>query len=520
VVDAVECAIAIQQAMAERNADKPEEYRIVFRIGINVGDIIIDGEDIYGDGVNVAARLEALAEPGGICISRAVREQVQNKVPISFSDLGEKTVKNIEQPIHVYYVVLERKQSGAGPAANAAPSRGPREKRSIAVLPFANMSGDPEQEYFADGISEDLITALSKIPHLFVIARNSSFTFKGRAVHIVEVSKRLGSRFIVEGSVRKSGNRVRITAQLIDSVSGGHLWADRFDRDLTDIFAVQDEVTREIVAALALNLTESERRRVPAARTANPQAYDYFLRGREYWWRQSREMSAQAKEMVHRAIELDANFAAAHALLGAMHMADYINEWTDSPLNSLEQGREAAQKAVTLDDNDFYAHWALGLIHLWMRRHKEAITEQRRAILLNPNFPSAHAALGLSLYYGGEPAAALECYDRATAVDPFEPDVFLHFRAQAQFQLGRYEQAIELLKRRLIRNPDTDISRALLAATYGHLGRLDEARAEWAELLRVNPAYSIEHRRKALPYENPDDFELFANGLRKADLVN
>jgi len=251
VVDAVECAVAIQQHMAARNADLSEERRIVFRIGINVGDIIIEGDDIYGDGVNVAARLEALAEPGGICISRSAREQVQNKIPISFADLGERTLKNIERPVHVYYVMLGGQHAAGEPATSAASSAITSERASIAVLPFVNMSGDPVQEYFADGISEDIITALSKLSQLFVIARNSSFTFKGKAVHIGEVSRKLGVRFILEGSVRKAGNRVRITAQLIDGASSGHLWAERYDRNLDDIFAVQDEVTHEIVAALA-----------------------------------------------------------------------------------------------------------------------------------------------------------------------------------------------------------------------------------------------------------------------------
>ena len=330
VVDALECAVAIQLATARRNTAKPEDKRIVFRIGINVGDIIIEGDDIYGDGVNVAARLETLAEPGGICISSSVREQVLNKVPISFADLGEQTVKNIERPIRVYYVVLEGAPASAGPAANAAAPAAQPQKPSIAVLPFVNMSGDPEQEYFADGISEDIITALSKISGLFVIARNSSFTFKAKAVHVGEVSKKLGVRFVLEGSVRKAGNRVRITSQLVDAVTGGHIWAERFDRELTDIFAVQDEVTQEIVAALALNLTEGEQQRPASEPTSNPAAYDCFLRGRELWYQQTKEANVQALAMLARATELDPNFAPAYAFLAVAHMRDYLNQW--SPL--------------------------------------------------------------------------------------------------------------------------------------------------------------------------------------------
>jgi len=515
VVDALECAVAIQMAMGKRNALKPKDRRIVFRIGINVGDIIIEGDDIYGDGVNVAARIEALAEPGGICISSSVREQVLNKVPISFADLGEQTVKNIERPIRVYYVVLEGAPASAVPAATPAAQA---QKSSIAVLPFVNMSGDPEQEYFADGISEDIITALSKISGLFVIARNSSFTFKGKAVHVGEVSKKLGVRFILEGSVRKAGNRVRITSQLIDGATGGHIWAERFDRDLTDIFAVQDEVTQEIVSALALNLTESERQRLAIDPTNNPEAYDFFLRGRELWYRETKELNAQALQMLTRAVELDPNFASAYALSAVAHMRDYLNQWTESPSLSMERGRELAQRAVALNDHDPYAHWALGSIYLWMRRHDEAESEQKKAISLDPNFALGHVILGLIRYYAGRPEQALECFSRAIALDPYA-DVYLHFQAQAYFQLGMYEKAAEILKRRLTRNPDTDISRVLLAACFGHLGRAEEARAEWQEVFRVNPSYSLEHRRKVLPYRDPSDFDLLVAGLRKADLV-
>ena len=519
VVDAVECAVAIQRGMGERNAGIPEDRRIVFRIGINLGDIIIDGDDIYGDGVNVAARLEGLAEPGGICISSSAREQVIDKVPVRFADLGEQSMKNIERPIRIYYVVLEGTPATAEPAAATAASPELPDKPSIAVLPFVNMSGDPEQEYFADGISEDIITALSKISQLFVIARNSSFTFKGKTVRIQEVSKNLGVRYVLEGSVRKAGNRVRITSQLVDGVTGGHLWAERFDRDLTDIFAVQDEVTQEIVSALALNLTEGEQQRLASEHTDNLEAYDCFLRGRERWWRHTKEPNVQAQGMLQRAVELDPNFAPAYAFLALAHMHDYVNQWSASPSRSLERAHELAQRAVALDDSYPRAHWALGAIYLWMRRHDEAISEIERAISLDPNFADGHIVLGFILHYAGRSEEALECFDRGMAFDPYHPDIYLHFQAQAHFQLGRYENAIGILKRRLIRNPDTDISRVLLAASYGHLGRIDEARAEWQEVFRVNPDYSLEHRRKVLPYKNPADFEPLVDGLRKTGLV-
>ncbi len=519
VVDAVECAVAIQQATAARNVHRPEDRRIVFRIGINVGDIIIEGDDIYGDGVNVAARLEGLAEPGGICISNSVREQVLNKVPISFADLGEQTVKNIERPIRVYYVVLDDASTATPPAAPVASVPAQAQRRSIAVLPFANMSGDPEQEYFADGISEDIITALSKISGLFVIARNSSFTFKGKAVHVGDVGKKLGVRLILEGSVRKAGNRVRITAQLVDAGSAGHIWAERFDRELTDVFAVQDEVTREIVAALALNLTAGEQQQLAIDHTGSPEAYDCFLRGRELWHLQTKEPNAEARAAFQRAIELDPNFAPAYALLGAAHMRDYLNQWSASPSLSLEEGYKVAQEAVARNDRDPYAHWALGSLYLWLRRHDEAERELKTAISLNPSFSLGYTILGLTLHYSGRSEQALEYFERAIALDPYS-DVYLHFQSQAYFQLGRYEKAVETLKRRLTRHPHSDISRVLLAASYGHLGRIDEARAQWEEVFRINPDYSLEHRRNVLPYKNPSDFELVVEGLHKAELVS
>ena len=516
-VDAVECAVAIQRGMVERNAGDPEDRRIVFRVGINLGDIIIDGDDIYGDGVNIAARLEALAEPGGICISRSTRDQIRDKLEFALEDLGDQTVKNIVRPVRVFRVAV-----GASTRAIAGekPAFPQPERLSIAVLPFQNMSGDPEQEYFADGISEDIITALSKIPKLFVIARNSSFTFKGKAVHVPEVSKKLGVRYVLEGSVRKSGNRVRITSQLIDGVTGGHIWAERFDRELTDIFAVQDEVTQEIVSALALNLTESEQKRLVIEYTDNPEAYDCFLRGREQWWRLVKDSNIQARELLQRAVELDPKFAPAYAFLAAAHLHDYVNLWSESPARSLERAHELAQQAVVLDERYPYAHWALSISYMWMRRLDEAISEAERAISLDPNFALGHDSLGLTLCYAGRSEEALACFDRGMALDPYYPDIYLHFLAQAHFQLGRFEEAIGVLKRRIIRNPDTDISRVLLAASYGHLGRIDEAQAEWKEVFRVNPDYSLDHRRNILPYKNPADFELIVDGLRKAGLVD
>jgi tetratricopeptide (TPR) repeat protein len=338
-------------------------------------------------------------------------------------------------------------------------------------------------------------------------------------VNVQEVGRNLGVRYVLEGSVRKSGNRVRITAQLIDATTGGHLWAERFDRDLTDIFAVQDDVTQHIVGALALNLTEVDQQRLVTEQTDNLEAYDCFLRGREQLWRFTREQNNQARELLQHAIELDPKFAPAYAFLAIAHGLDYINRWSPSPSMSVEQAEELATRAVALDDRNPYAHWALGIINLHLRRHDMAIREAERSISLAPNLAEGHESLGNTLHYSGRSEEALACFDRAMALNPYYPDMFLHFQAQAMFQLGRYKDAVASLKRRLVRNPGTDVSRVLLAASYGHLGRFDEARVEWQEALRVNSDYSLEYRRKVLPYKNPADFELMVDGLRKAGIV-
>jgi adenylate cyclase len=523
VVDAVRCAMEVQNGMIERNAGVPQDRRIEFRIGIHLGDVVEESDgDLMGDGVNIASRLEGVAAPGAICLSEDAYRQVKARLDLSVSDLGNTQLKNIAEPIRVYSLrvgTVEPKASANSESVTSRLATEPPPKLSIAVLPFANMSGDVEQEYFADGISEDIITALSKLSQLFVIARNSSFTFKGKNVHVHEVGRNLDVRYVLEGSVRRSGNRVRITAQLIDAASGGHLWAERFDRDLTDIFAVQDDVTQQIVDALAVNLTEGDRQRLAPEHAGNVEAYDYFLRGRELWHRLTKETNIAARGLLQRAIELDPNFASAHAFLALTHGLDYLNAWSPSPPTSREQAAELATRAVALDDRDPWAHWALSIVELYSRRHDVAISEAQRAIVLNPNFAEAHVSLGEALYYSARADEALKYFDRAKVLNPYFPDVLLHFQALALFQLGRYEEAVDLLKQRLTRNPVTDVSRVLLAASYGHLGRFDEARAAWQEVLRVNPNYSLEYRRKVLPYKNPEDFELVVDGLRKAGLV-
>jgi len=503
-VKAVRCAIEVQHGMAERNADVPQGDRIEFRIGINLGDVVVDEDDIYGDGVNVAARLENIAEPGAVYISRAVRDFVTDA----------QSLKNIAKAVQVFRIPApDRAPTPAQAAAPAVPH-----KPSIAVLPFTNMSGDAEQEYFSDGMTEDLITDLSKISALFVIARNSSFAYKGRSVKVQEIGRDLGVRFVLEGSIRKAGNRVRITAQLIDAASGGHLWAERFDRDLTDIFATQDEVVEKIVGALAVNLTHGEAKRLRRRGTASVEAYETWLRARECLNRSTRDGVAQAKTIYRRAIELDPNFAVAHAGLTLALIADYVSDWAEDPAQALDEAERWGRRAVELNDQEPLSHMALGSVLLWRRDLDGALAEFRRMIALDPNFAQGHSATGLALMYAGRPAEALEAIAVAMRLDPHYSGIVLHFLAQANFSLGNYEAAVEQLRRRIARTPGTDSSRMLLAACYGHLGRHEEARAMWAELMQVNPDFSLAQRERVLPYKDPRDFQRIAEGLAKAGL--
>jgi adenylate cyclase len=514
-VNAVTCAVEVQKRMTAANDGLTGKCRaLTLRVGINLGDVIVDGDDLYGEGVNIAARLEEMAEPGTVYVSQTVRDHVRNKVGLTFEDLGERTVKNIAAPVRVF------RAGGAEVSANAPPRYLSLPARpSIAVLPFDNMSGDPEQQYFSDGITEDIIADLSKLSGLFVIARNSSFTYRGKAVRVQEASRELGVRYVLEGSVRKAGNRVRIVAQLIDGQTAGHLWSERYDRDLTDIFAVQDEVTREIVATLAVKLTQGEQRRVARRGTDNIEAYDYYLRGRQLQWQRSKETNAEARPLLERAIELDPGFARAVSVLAAVHAIDHYNRWCHPPENSLHRAHELAQRAVALDNDEPEAHAVLGLIELSLRQHDRAMAEAKRALALDPNLAWAHSLLGQALHYAGRSEDAIGPVKAAIRLDPNDQDPFLHHLALAYFGIGRYEDAATALKRRIIRKPDTDISRVLLVACYGHLGRVEEAQVQWREVMRINPDYSLEHRRRVLPYKDPADYERFADGLRKAGLM-
>jgi adenylate cyclase len=512
-VEAVRCAVAIQAGMAERNRATPEDSRIEFRIGINLGDVMLEGDDIYGDGVNIAARLEQIAEPGTIFVSRAVRDSVRDKLDVTLEDLGERPVKNIAKPVRVFRITAGERVARSAASAPAVP-----EKPSLAVLPFDNMSGDAEQEYFSDGMTEDLITDLSKVSGLFVIARNSSFAYKGKATKVQDIGRELGVKFMLEGSIRKAGNRVRITAQLVDTQTGGHLWADRFDRELTDIFATQDEVVQKIVAALAVKLTRREEQRLRHRGTSNVEAYDFWSRARELLGRGTREAVVQARAMHQRAIEIDPGFAAPYAGLSLASVGEYVNSWTADPAKALDEAESLARRAIELDDQEPVGHMALAGVLLWQRKHDSALAEAKRAVEIDPNHAQAYAFIGMVLMYAGRAVESLDYFATAMRLDPHYSNMLLHLLAQAHYSLGQYETAAAHLLDRIARNPTTDASRMLLAACYGHLGRLEEARTVWAELLKINPDFSLAQRARVLPYKDTAEFERIATGLAKAGL--
>ncbi len=524
VVDAVRCAIEVQTGMVERNAGVPQEKRIEFRIGIHLGDVVEEDDgDLMGDGVNIAARLEGVAAPGAICLSEDAYRQVKARLAITVTDLGDTPLKNIAEPIRIYSLAIGGANEANPPTRgngaalhNPAGLPAPPTKPSIAVLAFQNMSGDAEQEYFSDGISEDIITDLSKLSELHVIARNSSFTYKHKAVLVPDVARDLGVRYVLEGSVRKAGSRIRVTAQLIDSVTGGHVWANRFDRELADIFDVQDELTQEIVSALKLKLTRGERDRLVRRRAASVEAYELLLRSREQTMLLTRGGNLAARSLAEAAIAIDPNYATAFALIAFTHLNDYANGYGSDPECSLRVGRELAERAVSTDEEDPASHLALGVAYSYGRDLDRAKAHARRGLDLSPNSVENMILLAASQIYAGEPADALTTLDALMRLDPHYPDIALQFLADARFSLGEYEQAVVAIERRLKRNPESETAFALLASCYGWLGRSKDAQMAWDQTLRINPDFSVNRRRQVQPFRNPGDFERRVEGLRRA----
>ncbi len=515
VVDAVRCADDVQRGMAEQNTDVPQGKRIEFRIGIHLGDIIIADDDIFGDGVNIAVRLEGIAEPGGICISDDAHRQVRGKVESTLEDMGAQTLKNIAEPMRAWRV-------RTGPRATKTPTETAQplalpDKPSIAVLPFENMSGDPEQAYFADGMVEEIITALSRFKWLFVIARNSSFTFKGRAVDIKEVGRRLGVRYVLEGSVRKASGKVRITGQLIDAVTGAHLWADRFERDLTDVFALQDEVTIAVVSAIQPKMLQTEIAMATRRRPENLTAYDFFLRAIPQYDLMTREGLAEAIRLFHRALEVAPRFASAASLAGVSHMLNVVLGYANDPQFDRKEAVRLVRLALSIDEGDPETLAMASLTSALMVGDSEAEIEMAdRAVALNPNSWITWNARGTVYRLAGLPEEAIRSYERAVRMSPVDPRLYMTFEGigRALIELGRFDEAIVAGKKALRQNPYVASYRCL-ASAFAHLGRDAEAREAAARALEVEPGYTIS---ASIARGGLSNAKLFIEGLRKAGL--
>lgn len=513
-VEAVAAALDIQRAMAALNDSRAGRPPIRFRIGVNLGDIVLEGDDVLGDGVNVAARLEPLAPVGGILLSDAVHVHVRGKVAVAFTDGGERSLKNIALPVRVW----------CWPDRAIPLPQAEADKPAIAVLPFANLSGDPEQDYFSDGISEDIITDLSKVAGLTVVARNSSFAWRGKAQDVREVGRELGVTSVVEGSIRRAGNRVRVSAQLVDARSGHQMWADRFDRELTDIFAVQDEVTFEIVGALKVKLAPGERERIATGGTAKVDAHDLLLRARDIQVRLLQTPTdgpgewARVMSMLQQAIAADPGYAEAHAYVSLAWTVGFVNGWTDDA-DPLAHAFAAADRALAINPDDAMAHNARAIAHIYTPDLDAALREARRAADLNPNLAAGFATLGHIHAYFDDPLAGIPYLDRAIRLDPVFTQQYLHFKGFCHLMAGDYATAADIFRERIRLAPRTDLSRAMLASALGHLGEDDAARQVWDDLRRVNPAYSFAAHMRRLPFRRADDRDRIAAGLAMARIA-
>jgi len=517
VVDAMSAAVGIQDELKIRNEGIPVRSKVQFRIGVNSGDVIEDRGDIYGDGVNIAARLESLADPGGICISESVRTAVGNKLNLDYQSMGRQEVKNIAEPVQAYRVGCGMSRSMAVDSTEQAPLDIPK-KPSIAVLPFTNMTTDSEQEFFSDGITEEIITALSKIEEMFVIALNSVFNYKERTTSVQSAARELGVRYVVEGSVRKAGDRIRVTAQLLDAPTGEHLWADRYDRTLVDIFDVQDEITQEIVTALQVHLTEGEQVRLWRRQTKVLRAWEYFIRGQTVLRRFNRPDNQESRALLEQAIDLDPNFAAPWVRLAWTYLVEARLGWSTAAEVSLEQGAALCQKSISLDDRQPDAYALMGAIRLHQRRYEEAEEKGRQALEIGPNVADAYILLAQTLNYMGRPQEALGLIQKSMRFSPFYPAWYLSVLGVNCRMLGCYEDAIKADLEQLQRNPENTFSNYRLAAVYAELSRYKEAQEQIAEVLKKNPQASIRQVQICEPYRDTEKLESHIDSLRKAGL--
>jgi TolB-like protein len=506
VVDAVECAVEIQKELKTRNGELPEKRRMEFRIGINLGDVIQGGGNIYGDGVNIAARVQSLAEGGGICISGTTFDQVEKKLGLGFEYLGEQTVKNIARPVRVYRVAIET------PVAHLMTA----DKPSIAVLPFINMSGDPEQEYFSDGMTEDIITALSRLRWFFVIARNSTFSYKGKPVDVKQIGRELGVRYILEGSIRKIGNRVRITAQLINATTGAHLWAERYDRELTDIFALQDEITQRVTAAIEPKLMEAESVHFQSRSPEDLDAWDLVMRAVAHFWRMTKDESEAAIDMLRMAVKRYPNYAPGQSMLAfVLLVSDHVG-W--APVGKPHQlAAELAHRAAELDDNDPWAHLALGYLASTVRQTDDAVREFQHALDLNANFAAAYNFLGRAVAFDGRHEEAIGYFQQALRMSPHDPLIALIYSGMcvAHYFARRYDEAIEWGRKSIQQRPGLIPGHRILCASLAQAGRTEELRVAVVQLRELQPNISIAWLEEHVPY-TPRAIAHFLDGMRKA----
>jgi adenylate cyclase len=517
VTEALRCAVDFQQRMARRNRDMPASRAILYRLGLNLGDVIVEENDIFGDGVNVAARLETMAEPGGICISAAVRDQVGDRIEVAYEDLGEQHVKNINRTIRVFKVIVDggAKVTGEIPSATGASPEAGSRRPSIAVLPFDNMSGDPEQEFFADGLTEDIITELSRFRELLVISRNAVFVHKGKPVKARDVAREFNVDYVVEGSVRKAMDRVRVTVQLIDGETETHVWAERYDRKLEDIFAIQDEVTSAIAATLWGRVEAARHDRAQRKRPENMAAYEYVLTGKVLHHWSNRDANAESLRMLERAIELDPNYAHAHAWKACVTGQAWLHSWCEDAEVAVKTIADELQVALSLDDNDADVHRILAALNLNFNEHDKAAYHQERALSLNPNSDIVVVQQGELLTWLGRPEEGIEWIRRAMRLNPYHPERFWSHLGRAQYTARHYADAIQSYSK--LTAPD-HTHHAFMAASAAQVGDRTAAEAHAAEVSRMEPAFRIDSYMGTLHYKQPSDQEHIRDGLRKAGL--
>ena len=520
-VDAVECAAEIQKKLKKENAKFVEDKRLEFRIGINIGDVIQDEAKVYGDSVNVAARIESLADPGGICISRSTYDQIKNKLDFTYEYLGEQQVKNFKDPVRVYRVVMEPKSAEAinyQETASINVSSPLPDSPTIAVLPFNNMSNDTEQEFLADGITENIITALSKIPQIFVIARNSTFTYKGIAVNVQKVASELGVRFILEGSVQKAGNTVRITAQLIDAISGHHLWAERYDRDLNDLFAMQDDITLKVVVALQVKLTDGEQARVRHKSTTSLEAWSYWVKAYDHFERHTKEGYAVARQLIDQSLNFDPDYAIALGLKAVTHLQDLNLGYSDSPIDSFMKSIELCQKALTIDDSDpdILALW--GILLMAQKQYDQADIYGKKALALGPNNAEVNAMVGFVKHFSGQHKEAIGLFKKAIRLQPYYQAWYSQYLGMGYTETEDYDLALTAFDDVLIKAPNQNWGFVGSAVVYVRLGQPEKAKSQIAKAMVVDPELCLEKLSGGNFYKNPETWERIIKDRRKAGL--